>query len=152
MKDRFVDFFRRRCSRFPQCPWARRQTGRQVAGRPPWPKCLADNSTCCCQEKKKTLVVAKKVSTQPLESVSRLFEKSLARHHRLFPTNNIPQCPAHGLVVHVGLVLVEPPESGDGLGIDQLKDALLAVGPLDIARAAVLVLKEFQQEFPQVRR
>lgn len=62
----------------------------------------------------------------------------------------LPESPAHGLVVHVGLVLVQPPEPGDGLGVDQLEHALVPVGPLDVARAAVLVLQQLQQELPQV--
>ena len=45
---------------------------------------------------------------------------------------------------------MEAPESGDSLGIDQLEHALLAVRPLDVARAALLVLKQLQQELPQV--
>ena len=53
-----------------------------------------------------------------------------------------PQCPAHGLVVHVGLVLVQSPQPGDRLRVDQLEDALLSVGPLDVPRAALLQEKQ----------
>ena len=45
---------------------------------------------------------------------------------------------------------MQPPQPGDGLGVDQLEDALLPVGPLDVARAGVLVLEELEQELPQV--
>ena len=61
-----------------------------------------------------------------------------------------PEGPAHGLVVHVGLVFVQAPESGDGLGVDQLEDALLPVGPLDISGTRLLVLQQLEQKFPQV--
>ena len=78
----------------------------------------------------------------------------------------IPQRPAHGLVVHVGLVLVEPPQPGHRLAVHQLEDPLLPVGPLDELRAAVFVLgmglvrrdyekfeaylKQFKQELPEI--
>ena len=52
----------------------------------------------------------------------------------------IPQCSPHSLIVHVWLVLVEPPQSGHGLAVHQLEDALLPVTPLDELRAAVFVL------------
>ena len=62
----------------------------------------------------------------------------------------IPECPAHGLIVHVRLVLVEPPQPGDRLAVHQLEDTLLSVGPLDELGAAVLVLQQLQQELPEV--
>lgn len=62
----------------------------------------------------------------------------------------VAQRAAHGLVVHVGLVLVQPPQPRHGLGVDQLEDALLAVGPLDEARAVLAVLQQLEQELPQV--
>ena len=61
-----------------------------------------------------------------------------------------PQGPPHGLVVHVGLVLVEPPQAGHRLGVHQLEHALLPVAPLDELRAAVLVLQQLQEELPQI--
>lgn len=63
----------------------------------------------------------------------------------------VPERPSHGLVVHVGLVLVQAPEAGDSLGVDQLEDTLLTVGPLDVAGAVITILQQLQQEFPQVR-
>ena len=36
----------------------------------------------------------------------------------------LPECPAHRLVVHVWLVLVHPPQPGDGLAVHQLEHAL----------------------------
>ena len=50
----------------------------------------------------------------------------------------IPQRSPHRLVVHVGLVLVQSPQPGDRLRVDQLEDSLLPVGPLDVPRAALL--------------
>ncbi|KAF3851958.1 hypothetical protein F7725_005313 [Dissostichus mawsoni] len=38
---------------------------------------------------------------------------------------------------------------GDGLGVHQFEDALLPLGPLDVAGAGVLVLEEVQQELPE---
>ena len=69
-----------------------------------------------------------------------------------YQANDLPQSPAHGFVVHVRLVLVQSPQPRDGLGVDQLEDALLPVGPLDVPRAALLVLKQLEQELPEVRR
>ena len=63
-----------------------------------------------------------------------------------------PERSAHGLVVHVGLVFVQPPEAGDGLGVHQLEDAALAVRPLDVARTRLAVLQQLEQELPQVGR
>lgn len=62
----------------------------------------------------------------------------------------VPQRSAHGLVVHVGLVLVFTPQLGHGLGVNQLEDALLPLHPLDVPGAGVLVLQQLQQELPQV--
>lgn len=61
-----------------------------------------------------------------------------------------PERPSHRLVIHVGLVLVHAPQPRDGLGVDQLENALLAVGPLDEAGAALLVLQQLQEKLPQV--
>lgn len=36
---------------------------------------------------------------------------------------NSPQSSAHGFVVHVGLVFVQTPQTGNGLRVDQLEDA-----------------------------
>ena len=53
----------------------------------------------------------------------------------------IPESAAHGLVVHVWLVLVEAPQPGHRLAVDQLEDALLPVGPLDEPWTTLFVLK-----------
>lgn len=47
---------------------------------------------------------------------------------------------------------MQAPQAGHGFRVDQLEDALLAVRPLDVARAVVPVLQQLQQELPQVRR
>ena len=52
-----------------------------------------------------------------------------------------PQCPAHGLIVHVGLVLVHAPEPGHRLAVDQLEHPLLSVAPLDELGTALGVLE-----------
>ena len=54
----------------------------------------------------------------------------------------IPQRPAHGLVVHVRLVLVEPPQPGHRLAVHQLEDPLLPVGPLDKLGTTLFVLDD----------
>ena len=43
-----------------------------------------------------------------------------------------------------------PPQLGNGLGVHQLEDALLPLGPLDVPGTRVLVLEQVQQELPQV--
>lgn len=53
-----------------------------------------------------------------------------------------PEGPSHGFIVHVWLVLVFAPQLGNSLGIHQLEDALLPLGPLDVPGTRVLVLKE----------
>lgn len=63
----------------------------------------------------------------------------------------VAQRAPHGLVVHVRLVLVQPPQPRHCLGVHQLEHALLAVGPLNKARAILAVLQQLQQEFPEVR-
>lgn len=53
------------------------------------------------------------------------------------------------VVVHVGLVLLEPPESGHLLGVDELELAILLVrGPGDDV-LEVLGSQELEQELPQ---
>ena len=54
-----------------------------------------------------------------------------------------PESSAHGLVVHVRLVLMKSPQPGDRLAVHQLEDSLLSVAPLDKLGTAVLVLKGF---------
>lgn len=73
---------------------------------------------------------------------------SLVDQHKV--CREVPQRSAHGLVVHVGLVLVLAPQFGHGLGVDQLEDALLPLHPLDVPGAGVLILQQLQQELPQV--
>lgn len=63
----------------------------------------------------------------------------------------VAQRAAHRLVVHVGLVLVQPPEPRHRLRVHQLEHALLAVRPLDEARAVLPVLQQLEQELPEVR-
>ena len=53
----------------------------------------------------------------------------------------ISESSAHGLVVHVRFVLMEPPQSGDRLAVHQLEDPLLSVAPLDELGTAILILK-----------
>ena len=55
-----------------------------------------------------------------------------------------PQCPAHGLIVHVGLVLVHAPEPGHRLAVDQLEHPLLSVAPLDELGTALGVLQNWK--------
>ena len=54
----------------------------------------------------------------------------------------ISQSSAHGLVVHVWFVLVEAPEPGHGLAVDQLEDPLLSVCPFDVFRTTLFVLRQ----------
>ena len=53
-----------------------------------------------------------------------------------------PESSAHGLVVHVRLVLVKPPQSGDGLAVHQLEDSLLSVCPFDVLWTTFFVLNK----------
>lgn len=87
-----------------------------------------------------------------LGHVHELVDEALAVHLSEDPALVvIAQGAAHGLVVHVWLVLVQAPESRHRLRVDQLEHALLAVRPLDEARAVLAVLQQLQQELPQVR-
>lgn len=45
---------------------------------------------------------------------------------------------------------MQPPEPRDGLGVDQLEDAFLAIRPFDVAGTGILVLQQLQQELPKV--
>lgn len=63
---------------------------------------------------------------------------------------SIPEGSAHGLIVHVRLVLVFAPEFGHGLRVDQLEDALLPLCPLNVFGAGVPILQKVQQKLPQV--
>lgn len=63
-----------------------------------------------------------------------------------------PEGPAHGFVVHVRLVFVQPPEAGDSFGVNQLEDTLLSMGPLNVAGAIIPVLQQLKQELPEVGR
>ena len=47
---------------------------------------------------------------------------------------------------------MQSPQVRDGLGVDQLEDASVTVGPLDVARTVVIVVQQLQQELPQVGR
>lgn len=61
-----------------------------------------------------------------------------------------PKCSAHGLIVHVRLVLVFAPQFGNSLGVDQLENALIPLHPLDVPGTGVFVLQQLQQELPQI--
>ena len=63
----------------------------------------------------------------------------------------ISESSAHGLVVHVRLVLVEPPQPGDGLAVHDLEDPPVSVQPLDVVRTVGGGLEEGEEELPQVR-
>ena len=56
----------------------------------------------------------------------------------------LPESSAHGLIVHVGLVLMKSPQSGDGLTGDQLEDSLLSVAPLYKLWTAIFVLDDIE--------
>ena len=62
----------------------------------------------------------------------------------------ISESSAHGLVVHVRFVLMEPPQSGDRLAVHQLEDPLLSVHPLDVGWAAGGGLEQRQEELPEI--
>ena len=62
-----------------------------------------------------------------------------------------PERSTHCLVVHLWLVLVQTPQPGDSLGVDELEDAASAVRPLDVARTVFVILQQLEQELPQVR-
>ena len=62
----------------------------------------------------------------------------------------ISQSPAHGLVVHVWFVLVEAPEPGHGLAVDDLEDPPVPVEPLDVPGTVGGGLEEAEQELPEV--
>lgn len=86
-----------------------------------------------------------------LGHIHKLIDQSLAIHLGQYATLVIvAQRPAHRLVVHVRLVLVHAPESRDRLGVHQLEDALLAIGPLNEARTILTILQQLEQELPQV--
>ena len=62
-----------------------------------------------------------------------------------------PESSAHGLVVHVRLVLVKPPQPGDGLAVHDLEDPPVSVQPLDVVRTVRRGLKQREEELPEVR-
>ena len=62
----------------------------------------------------------------------------------------IPQRPAHGLVVHVRLVLVEPPQPGHRLAVHYLEHAPLSVHPLDVFWAGAGGLQQGEEELPEI--
>ena len=63
----------------------------------------------------------------------------------------VSESSAHGLVVHVRLVLVESPQSGDRLAVHDLEDSPVSVQPLDVVRTVGGGLEEGRQELPEVR-
>ncbi|CAH4035221.1 unnamed protein product [Pieris brassicae] len=62
----------------------------------------------------------------------------------------VTQGAAHGLVVHIWLVLVETPQPRYRFRVHEFKHAFLAVCPLDVPWAVFPVLKEFQKELPKI--
>ena len=62
-----------------------------------------------------------------------------------------PESSAHGLVIHVWLVLVKSPQSGDRFAVHDLKDAPVSVQPLDVVRTVRRGLKQREEELPEVR-
>jgi len=62
----------------------------------------------------------------------------------------ISESSAHGLVVHVRLVLVKPPQPGDGLAVHDLEDPPVSVQPLDVVGTVGGGLEQRQEELPQV--
>ena len=77
----------------------------------------------------------------PWRIIDELVDESLAVHlGEDAPLVVISESAAHGLVVHVWLVLVQPPQPGHRLAVHQLEDALLSVGPLDVLGTALFVL------------
>merc|ERR1711879_430778 len=74
-------------------------------------------------------------------NVNKLVDEPLAVHlSEDPPLVVIPQRPAHGLVVHVRLVLVEPPQPGHRL----------AVHPLDVFWAGAGGLQQGEEELPEI--
>ena len=53
----------------------------------------------------------------------------------------IPESSAHGLIVHIWLVLVHPPQPGHSLAVHNLKNSFLSVAPFDEFWAAIFVLQ-----------
>lgn len=47
---------------------------------------------------------------------------------------------------------MQAPESRDSLRVHQFEYTLFTIRPFDVAGAVLLVLEQFQQELPQVRR
>ena len=83
--------------------------------------------------------------------VDELVDQALAVHlGEDAPLVVIPQRPAHGLVVHVRLVLVKPPQPGDGLAVHDLEDPPVSVQPLDVVGTVGGGLEQRQEELPQV--
>jgi hypothetical protein len=67
------------------------------------------------------------------------------------PFKDSPKCPAHCLIIHVRFVFVQSPQTRHSFGVNQLEDSFLPIGPLNITGTIVSILKQFQQELPQVR-
>jgi len=83
--------------------------------------------------------------------INELVDQSLSVHlGQDSPLVVISESSAHGLVVHVRLVLVKPPQPGDGLAVDQLEDPLVPVHPLDVCGTAGGGLEQRQEELPEV--
>lgn len=62
----------------------------------------------------------------------------------------VAKCTAHCLVVHVRLIFVHAPQLWNSLRVDKLEDAFITIRPLDETWTVFTILKELQQEFPQV--
>lgn len=63
----------------------------------------------------------------------------------------LPEGTSHGLIVHVGFVLVFAPQLGHSFGVHQLEDTFLPLSPLNVPGTGVLILQQVQKELPQVR-
>ena len=83
--------------------------------------------------------------------INELVDQSLSVHlGQDSPLVVISESSAHGLVVHVRLVLVKPPQPGDGLAVHDLEDPPVSVQPLDVVRTVGGGLEEGEEELPQV--
>ena len=83
--------------------------------------------------------------------INELVDQSLSVHlGQDSPLVVISESSAHGLVVHVRLVLVKPPQPGDGLAVHDLEDPPVSVQPLDMVGTVGGGLEQRQEELPQV--
>merc|ERR1740123_793431 len=87
----------------------------------------------------------------PLRHVHKLVDQALPIYLSQDPSLVVvPECPAHRLVVHVGLVLVHPPQPRYRLAVHQLEHTLFTVAPFDELGTALRVLEQFKEKLPEV--